>query len=64
MKRENILIKLDERRRVSFGKLGLHSKYLVHEKPDGVIVFKPIYDDSSEEFGPWQTNKETGSQRL
>lgn len=35
------LIELDERRRVSLGKIGRHSRYLVREEPDGTLVFEP-----------------------
>ena len=36
-----ILIELDERRRVSFGKLGRHSRYLAREEADGTLIFEP-----------------------
>jgi prophage tail gpP-like protein len=35
------LIELDERRRVSLGKIGRHSRYLVREEPDGTLIFEP-----------------------
>ena len=35
------LIELDERRRVSLGKIGHHSRYLVREEPDGTLIFEP-----------------------
>ncbi|MGY2066197.1 hypothetical protein [Blastococcus sp. SYSU DS0619] len=35
------VIELDERRRVSFGKIGHHDRYLVHEDPDGTITLEP-----------------------
>jgi len=35
------LIELDERRRLSLGKIGRHSRYLVREEPDGTLVFEP-----------------------
>lgn len=38
---EDILIELDDRRRVSLGKLGHHQRYLVHEEPDGTLVLTP-----------------------
>lgn len=38
-----VLIELDERRRVSLGKIGRpeHRRYLAHEEPDGTLVFVP-----------------------
>lgn len=36
-----ILIELDERRRLSLGKLGRHSRYLAREEPDGTLIFEP-----------------------
>jgi hypothetical protein len=38
---EDTLIELDDRRRVSLGKLGHHHRYLVHEEPDGTLVWTP-----------------------
>lgn len=38
---EDVLIELDERRRVSFGKLGHHRRYIAHEEPDGTLVLQP-----------------------
>jgi prophage tail gpP-like protein len=35
------LIELDDRRRVSLGKLGRHRRYLVREEPDGTLVLTP-----------------------
>jgi hypothetical protein len=35
------LIELDERRRVSLGRIGRHSRYLVREEPDGTLIFEP-----------------------
>lgn len=35
------MIEVDERRRMSLGKIGRHSRYLVHEEPDGTLVFEP-----------------------
>ena len=37
------LIELDERRRVSLGRIGRpeHTRYLVEEEPDGTLVFTP-----------------------
>jgi len=35
------LIELDERRRLSLGKIGRHSRYLVREEPDGTLIFEP-----------------------
>jgi hypothetical protein len=39
----DVLIELDERRRVSLGKIGRpeHRRYLAHEEPDGTLVFVP-----------------------
>lgn len=39
----DVLIELDERRRVSFGKLGRpeHRRYLASEEPDGTLVLVP-----------------------
>jgi hypothetical protein len=39
----DVLIELDERRRVSLGKVGRpeHRQYLVHEEPDGTLVLRP-----------------------
>lgn len=38
-----MLIELDDRRRVSLGKIGRpeHRHYLAHEEPDGTLVFVP-----------------------
>jgi hypothetical protein len=37
------LVELDERRRVSLGRIGRpeHTRYLVEEEPDGTLVFTP-----------------------
>jgi hypothetical protein len=35
------MVELDERRRVSLGKIGRHTRYLVHEQEDGTIVLEP-----------------------
>ena len=37
------LVELDDRRRVSLGRLGRqeHTRYLVTEEPDGTLVFTP-----------------------
>jgi hypothetical protein len=35
------VIELDERRRISLGKIGHHDRYIVHEEPDGTIVLEP-----------------------
>ena len=39
----DVLIELDDRRRVSLGKVGRpeHRRYLVHEEPDGTLVLHP-----------------------
>lgn len=36
-----ILVELDDRRRVSLGKLGHHQRYLAHEDPDGTLILTP-----------------------
>lgn len=36
-----VLIELDDRRRVSLGKLGHHARYLASEQEDGTIVLEP-----------------------
>jgi hypothetical protein len=38
---EGVLIELDDRRRVSLGKLGHHSRYLARELDDGTLVLEP-----------------------
>ena len=35
------LIELDERRRLSLGKVGHHTRYLVREEADGTLIFEP-----------------------
>lgn len=37
------LVELDSRRRITLGRLGKpeHQRYLVHEEPDGTLVFTP-----------------------
>lgn len=35
------LIEVDDRRRMSLGKLGRHSRYLAHEQPDGTLILEP-----------------------
>jgi len=35
------LVELDNRRRVSLGKIGRHSQYRVTEHPDGSLLFEP-----------------------
>lgn len=37
----DVLLELDERRRVSLGKLGHHRRYLAHEEPDGTLILIP-----------------------
>jgi hypothetical protein len=37
----DVLIELDDRRRVTLGKLGWHRRYLAHEEPDGTLVLTP-----------------------
>lgn len=36
-------LELDDRRRVSLGKIGRreHTRYLVDEEPDGTLIFRP-----------------------
>lgn len=36
-----VIIDVDNRRRISLGKLGRHDRYLATEQPDGTIVFEP-----------------------
>ncbi len=36
-----IMVELDERRRLSLGKVGRHSRYLVREERDGTLIFEP-----------------------
>jgi hypothetical protein len=38
---DTVLIELDDRRRVSLGKLGRHSRYLAREEADGTLIFEP-----------------------
>jgi hypothetical protein len=35
------IIELDSRRRASLGKIGRHDRYIVHEEPDGTLIFEP-----------------------
>lgn len=35
------MVELDDRRRLSLGKIGRHSRYLVREKRDGTLIFEP-----------------------
>jgi hypothetical protein len=37
----SVLIELDDRRRVSLGKLGHHARYLASEQEDGTIILEP-----------------------
>lgn len=37
----DVVIELDDRRRVSMGKIGRHDRYLVHEHDDGTLVLEP-----------------------
>jgi hypothetical protein len=39
----DVLLELDERRRVSLGRIGRaeHRRYLAHEEPDGTLVLVP-----------------------
>lgn len=37
----SVIIEPDERRRVSLGKLGHHSRYLAREEADGTLIFEP-----------------------
>ncbi|HEU0191299.1 MAG TPA: hypothetical protein VFR17_08515 [Mycobacterium sp.] len=36
-----VIIDVDNRRRISLGKLARHDRYLATEQPDGTIVFEP-----------------------
>lgn len=36
-----VVIDVDDRRRISLGKLGRHTQYLATEMPDGTIVLEP-----------------------
>ena len=40
---EPVLVEVDQRRRVSLGKIGHtnHSRYLATVEPDGTIIFRP-----------------------
>ena len=35
------MVELDDRRRLSLGKVGRHSRYLVREERDGTLIFEP-----------------------
>lgn len=35
------LVELDDRRRLSLGRVGRHARYLVREEPDGTLIFQP-----------------------
>lgn len=37
----SIMVELDERRRLSLGKIGHHSRYLVREQDNGTLIFEP-----------------------
>ena len=41
---DDLLVELDERRRVSLGRVGRkeHTRYLVHEAEDGTLTFRPV----------------------
>ena len=41
MNARRVLVTLDSRRRLSLGKIGRHSRYYVHEEPDGTLIFEP-----------------------
>ncbi len=43
MKEEDVLVELDDRRRVSLGRIGRpeHRRYLATEEQDGTIVLRP-----------------------
>jgi len=43
MSAEPVLVELDQRRRVSLGKIGheRHKRYLASVEPDGTIILKP-----------------------
>lgn len=36
-----VMVELDERRRLSLGKVGRHTRYLVREETDGTLIFEP-----------------------
>ncbi len=36
-----MIVELDDRRRLSLGKIGHHSRYLVREESDGTLIFEP-----------------------
>ncbi|XVV11762.1 hypothetical protein ACQP2X_44210 [Actinoplanes sp. CA-131856] len=42
--KKDVLIELDDRRRVSLGRIGHkeHTRYLVHEAVDGTLTFHPV----------------------
>ena len=37
----DVIVELDERRRLSLGKIGHHSRYLVREESDGTLILAP-----------------------
>lgn len=39
--RPPILVTLDDRRRVSLGRIARHKRYMAREEPDGTIVMTP-----------------------
>lgn len=43
LRMEDVLVELDERRRLSLGKMGKpeHRRYLAAEQPDGTIILTP-----------------------
>jgi hypothetical protein len=36
-----VMVELDERRRLSLGKIGHHTRYLVREESDGTLIMQP-----------------------
>ncbi len=36
-----VMVELDDRRRLSLGKVGRHTRYLVREETDGTLIFEP-----------------------
>jgi hypothetical protein len=36
-----VMVELDDRRRLSLGKIGRHTRYLVREESDGTLILQP-----------------------
>ena len=45
-----VVIEVDERRRISLGKLGQHTRYLGTELPDGTLMLEPAVLLSEAEY--------------